>query len=128
MVLATARCHAAPMTGCLPLFAVLLAAAPPEGAVITVAVGQQKVLQLNNIARVAIGEPEIGDVKQVGGGSELLITGMGEGRTSLLVWRINDARLSYLVVVRRQDPKELASEIRALLGEREGVQVRVVGD
>ena len=116
------------MAGCLPLLAALLAAPPPEGAVIALGVGQQKVLQLGNIARVAIGEPEIADVKQVGGGSELLITGMGEGRTTLLVWRINDTRLSYLVVVRRQDPRELAGEVRALIGEREGVQVRIVGD
>src|SRR5919206_3120468 len=104
MVLRAARCHAARMIGSLLLFAALLAAAPPEGSVISLGVGQQKVLQLGNIARVAIGEPEIADVKQVGGGSELLITGMGEGRTSLLVWRINDTRLSYLVVVRRHDP------------------------
>src|SRR5918911_151270 len=128
MVPGAARCHAGRMIRCLPLLASLVAAAPPEGAVISLGVGQQKVLQLGNIARVAIGEPEIADVKQVGGGSEILITGMGEGRTSLLVWRINDTRLSYLVVVRRQDPRELASEIRALLGEREGVQVRIVGD
>ncbi|TMA45198.1 MAG: secretin, partial [Deltaproteobacteria bacterium] len=116
--------------GSLPLLAVLLAtaAAPPEGAVIALGVGQQKVIQLGNVARVAIGEPEIADVKQVGGGSELLITGMGEGRTSLLVWRANGTRLSYTVVVRRQDPKELVSEIRALLGDREGVQVRIVGE
>ena len=77
---------------------------------------------------MAIGEPEIADVKQVGGSGELLITGVGEGRTSLLVWRSNDTRLSYVVVVRRQDPKELVSEVRALLGDREGIQVRVVGD
>jgi pilus assembly protein CpaC len=116
--------------GSLPLLAVLLATAtaPPEGAVIALGVGQQKVIQLGNVARVAIGEPEVADVKQVGGGSELLITGMGEGRTSLLVWRANGIRLSYAVVVRRQDPKELVSEIRALLGDREGVQVRIVGE
>src|ERR1700730_2833332 len=102
--------------------------AQPEGGVISLGVGQQKVIQLGNVARVAIGEPEIADVKQVGGGGELLITGLGEGRTSLLVWRSNDSRLSYVVVVRKQDPKELVSEIRALLGDREGIQVRVVGD
>jgi pilus assembly protein CpaC len=102
--------------------------AQPEGGVISLGVGQQKVIQLGNVARVAIGEPEIADVKQVGGGGELLITGVGEGRTSLLVWRSNDTRLSYVVVVRRQDPKELVSEVRTLLGDREGIQVRVVGD
>src|SRR5207248_6564441 len=74
-----------PVMGSLPLLAVLLAtaAAPPEGAVIALGVGQQKVIQLGNVARVAIGEPEIADVKQVGGGSELLITGMVEVSTEL---------------------------------------------
>ncbi len=104
------------------------AVAQPDGGVIALGVGQQKVIQLADVSRVAIGEPEIADVKQVGGGGELLITGVGEGRTSLLVWRRNRGRLSYLVTVRAQDPKDLVSEVRALLGDREGIQVRVVGD
>ena len=86
------------------LFGLVLAAAPSlaqrEG-VISLGVGQQKILQLGNVARVAIGEPEVADVKQVGSGGELLLTGIGEGRTSLLVWRKNDTRLSYVVVVRK---------------------------
>jgi pilus assembly protein CpaC len=116
----------------LALFGLVLAAAPSvaqrEGGVISLGVGQQKILQLGNVARVAIGEPEVADVKQVGSSGELLLTGIGEGRTSLLVWRKNDARLSYVVLVRKQDPKELVSEVRALLGDREGIQVRVVSD
>ena len=104
------------------------AAAQPDGGVIALGVGEQKVIQLAGISRVAIGEPEIADVKQVGSGGELLLTGVGEGRTSLLVWRRNRPRLSYLVTVRAQDPKDLVSEVRALLGDREGIQVRVVGD
>ena len=110
------------------LLAGLPALAQSEGSTISLGVGQQKVIQLSNVARIAIGEPEVADVKQVGGGNELLITGVGEGRTSLLVWRNNDTRLSYVVVVRKQDPRELVSEVRALLGDREGVQIRVVGD
>ena len=122
--------HPAPMR-LFPLAALALLATPAlaeEGATISLGVGQQKVMQVGSISRVAIGEPEIADVKQVGGGTELLLTGVGEGRTSLLVWRTNGTRLSYVVVVRRQDPKEVVSEVRALLGDREGVQVRVVGD
>src|SRR5258706_372051 len=104
------------------------AVAQSEGAVIHLGVGQQKTLAVGNVQRVAIGDPEIADVKQVGGGNELLLTGVGEGRTSLLVWQRSDRRLSYAVVVRRQDPRELVSEIRALLGDREGIRARVVGD
>ena len=111
---------------------VLLAAsathAQSEGGTISLGVGQQKVIQVSNVARVAIGEPDVADVKQVGGGNELLITGVGEGRTSLLVWQHNDRRISYVIVVRKQDPKEVVSEVRALLGDREGIQIRVVGD
>ena len=99
-----------------------------DGSTISLGVGQQKTISVSNVQRVAIGDPEIADVKQVGGGSELLITGVAEGRTSLLVWRSNDSRISYLIVVRKQDPKEVVSEVRALLGDREGIQIRVVGD
>src|ERR1700694_3826563 len=102
--------------------------AQSEGGTISLGVGQQKVIQVSNVARVAIGEPDVADVKQVGGGNELLVTGVGEGRTSLLVWQTNDRRISYVIVVRKQDPREVVSEVRALLGDREGIQIRVVGD
>ena len=102
--------------------------AQSEGGTISLGVGQQKVIQVSNVQRVAIGEPDVADVKQVGGGNELLITGVGEGRTSLLVWQTDGRRVSYAIVVRKQDPKEVVSEVRALLGDREGIQIRVVGD
>lgn len=103
------------------------AGAQSDGGTLSLAVGQQKVVQVGNVARVAIGNPEIADVKQVGGGGDLLLTGVNEGRTSLLVWK-GDTRINYTVSVRKQDPKEVVSEVRALLGEREGIQIRVVGE
>jgi pilus assembly protein CpaC len=112
----------------LLLFLLAAPARAQTESTINLGVGQQKVIQAANVARVAIGEPEIADVKQVGSGSELLVTGVSEGRTSLLVWRNHQPRQSYVVVVRKQDPREVVSEVRALLGEREGVQIRVVGD
>ncbi len=109
------------------LFA-LPARAQSEGGTITLAVGEQKVIQVSNVSRVAIGEPDVADVKQVGGGNELLITGVGKGRTSLLVWQHNERRIAYVIIVREWNPKEVAQEIRALLGDREGIQIRIVGD
>jgi pilus assembly protein CpaC len=128
--IACSRCSRASRLCCLAASLLLAAAAraPGEGGTLTLAVGQQKVIQIGNVARVAIGNPEIADVKQVGGGGDLLLTGVTEGRTSLLVWKSNDARLSYVIAVHRQDPKEVVSEVRALLGEREGIQIRVVGE
>src|SRR5258708_10789429 len=129
---ATAR-PPCPRASRLCCVAAALLLAPParaqsDGRTLSRAGGQQKVIQICNVARVAIGNPEIAGVKQVGGGGDLLLTGINEGRTSLLVWKGNDARLSYVIAVRRQDPKEVVSEVRALLGEREGIQIRVVGE
>ena len=104
------------------------AIAQSDGGTIHLGVGQQKTLTVPDVQRVAIGDTEVADVKQVGGGNELLLTGAGEGRTSLLVWRRSAPRLSYAVVVRKQDPREVIAEIRALLADREGIRVRVVGD
>jgi pilus assembly protein CpaC len=123
-----ARPAAALFAACALLLCASPARAQSEGSTISLGVGQQKIITVSNVQRVAIGDPEIADVKQVGGGNELLVTGVAEGRTSLLVWRVNDSRISYLVVVRKQDPKEVVSEVRALLGDREGIQIRVVGD
>ncbi|GAC1602093.1 MAG: hypothetical protein NVS4B10_14190 [Myxococcales bacterium] len=111
-------------------WALLLPAPAPaqgESASISIGLGQQKVVQVGSVARIAIGDPEVADVKQVGDG-DLLVTGISEGRTSLLVWKTNRARASYVILVRKQDPKEVVAEIRALLGERDGIQVRVVGE
>jgi pilus assembly protein CpaC len=99
-----------------------------QGGAISLTVGQQKTLEVPDVARVAIGDPDVADVKQVGGGNELLLTGVGEGRTSLLVWDRGERRSSYAVLVRRLDPRDVASEVRAWLGEREGVHVRLAGD
>ncbi|HEY2030631.1 MAG TPA: pilus assembly protein N-terminal domain-containing protein [Myxococcales bacterium] len=108
-------------------FVVLPARGESEG-VINLGVGQQKVIPVQGVERIAIGDAEIADVKQVASGTELIVTGVSEGRTSLLVWHTGGKRASYQVSVRKQDPKELVNDIRALLGEREGVEVRVVGD
>jgi len=102
--------------------------AQSDGGTIHLGVGQQKTLAVPDVQRVAIGDTEVADVKQVGGGNELLLTGVGEGRTSFLVWRRSGRRVSYAVVVRKQDPREVIAEVRALLGDREGIRVRVVGD
>ena len=103
----------------------LPALAQNDGDSISLGVGEQRSLPLQNVARVAIGDPGVADVKQVSGG-ELLLTGVAEGHTSLLVWLRNDRKLSYSISVRKQDPRATVSEVRALLGDRDGIRIRVV--
>ncbi|MFL5321784.1 MAG: type II and III secretion system protein family protein [Myxococcaceae bacterium] len=98
-----------------------------EGSQISLGVGTQKVITVPGIARIAVGDPSIADVKTIGN-NQILIIGAGEGKTTLLIWKSSGQRISYLVSVRKQDPNEVIGEIKKLLGEIEGVTVRMVGD
>ncbi|MFO7155240.1 MAG: pilus assembly protein N-terminal domain-containing protein [Pseudomonadota bacterium] len=113
------------------LLALFVAAGPRSAAaesVIHLGVGTQKVLKIRGgIQRIAVGNPEIADVRPLGDG-EILVVGVREGRTTLLVWRASGARDSHLVVVRKVSTEDLADEVRALLGEREGLVVRAAGE
>ncbi|AZC22391.1 MULTISPECIES: type II and III secretion system protein family protein [Pseudomonas] len=69
---------AAPATGCSGL--------PPLPAVLEVGEGMQQELQSAvAITRLAVGDPKIADV-QATGNKAFLLTGMGAGATSLMVW------------------------------------------
>ncbi len=114
----------------LAAFGVLLTSAAvfaQEGGNISLGVGTQKVITVPGIQRVAVGDSAIADVKTIGN-NQLLVIGAGEGKTTLLIWKSSGQRISYLVSVRKQDPNEVIGEIKKLLGEIEGVTVRMVGD
>ena len=98
-----------------------------EGGNVALGVGTQKVLMVPGIQRVAVGDPAVADVRTIGN-NQLLIIGASEGKTTLLVWKSSGQRVSYLVSVRKQDPNEIITELKKLLGEIEGVNVRMVGD
>lgn len=96
--------------------------------VIHLGVGTQRVLTVpEGIQRIAVGDPEVADVRPVGRDQVLVLAGK-EGRTTLLIWRSNGKRDSHVVVVRHGALDETAAEIRDLLGEREGIVVRTLGD
>ncbi|MBZ4402043.1 pilus assembly protein N-terminal domain-containing protein [Myxococcus sp. MISCRS1] len=98
-----------------------------EGTTFSLGVGAQKVLNIPGLSKVALGDPSIADVKTLGSG-QLLVTGQAEGKTTLLIWKSTGQRTSYLINVRKQDPNDVIAEIKRLLGEIEGVSVRMVGD
>ena len=91
--------HPSPLAFAAALSVGLLAleARAQDQQTITIGVGQQKVISVpGGVQRLSIGEPEIADVKAIGN-NEVLVLGVGEGRTTLLIWRPNDTRLSYLI-------------------------------
>lgn len=109
------------------VFVLLGTAYAQEEQSVAIGVGTQKVINVPGIARIAIGDSGIADVKVLGT-SQVLIVGKAEGRTTLLLWKSNGSRLNFMVNVRKKDPNELIEEIKRLLGDREGITVRMVGD
>jgi len=92
--------------------------ASAQDQTITLGVGQQKVIQVQGgVQRIAVGDPEIADVKTIGS-NEVLILGVAEAHHAAHLAH-GESRLSYMISVRKQDPKEIVSEIRALLGDIE---------
>jgi serine/threonine protein kinase len=69
-----------------------------EGARISLSVGEQRVLQVENMARIAVGSTEIVDVKMEGN-DKLRFTGLSVGTTMLLLWQKNGDRQGYTVTV-----------------------------
>jgi len=104
-----------------------MAHAQDDSSTISLGVGTQRVINVPGIARIAIGDASIADVKPLGT-SQVLIVGQAEGRTTLLIWKSNGTRLSYLISVKKKDPNEVIEEIKKLLGDVEGISVREVGD
>ena len=94
---------------------------------LTLGLGAQKTIAVPGVARIQILDPSVADVKVVGT-QQILVLARKEGRTTLLVWKSSGQRLTYLISIKRQDPNEVMAEIRKLLGEMEGVSVRMVGD
>lgn len=109
------------------IFVLIGSAYAQEEQSVAIGVGTQKVINVPGIARIAIGDSSIADVKVLGT-SQVLIVGKTEGRTTLLLWKSNGSRLNFMVNVRKKDPNELIEEIKRLLGDREGITVRMVGD
>ncbi len=104
------------------------AATAQDGGTITLVVGQQRVLTVRGVQRIAIGDPEVADVKALPGQNQILITGVGEGNTTLLIWRANGQRSSYLIKVTKVAVSEIIREVKELIGDIEGVTIRTVGD
>ncbi len=98
-----------------------------EGGDISLGVGTQRTITVTGLSRVAVGDPGVLDVKSLGGG-QLLLTGVAEGKTTLLAFKGGGQQVRYSVSVRKQDVSAAITEIKKLLGEIEGVTIRVVGD
>jgi serine/threonine protein kinase len=69
-----------------------------ERSQLKLVVGQQQVLDTDEISRLAIGDPAIADVKVIGD-RQVMLVGLRAGKTTLIVWPVSGARKEFLVEV-----------------------------
>jgi len=113
----------------LALALVMFGATPALAQDNTIALGinQNKTISIPGLTRLAPASDNVASVQSIGG-AQVLITGIAEGRMSFIAFRSSGRSTTYTVLVRKQDPNEVMSEIKRLLGDIEGVTVRMVGD
>lgn len=102
-----------------------LAQGPESGeAPIVLRAGESRVIAAPNISRVAVGQPEIADVRVLSP-AEVLINGRGEGQTTLLLWPSGGRMIERTVRVWGPSPALSEGDVRELLAG-EAVRVRTV--
>jgi pilus assembly protein CpaC len=110
------------------IFFLLSFPALAQEATIRLTVGQSVILDFPQLKQVAVGDATIADVKVVAGRQQVMVTGLVEGSTNLTIWLEEGKKLSRLIRVFTRDPEVILRDVKALLKDAEGVNVRVVGD
>ncbi len=99
------------------------------GGTVRLTLGQQVVLDVPApLEQVAIGDPKVVDVKLISEGRQILITAVGRGTTDVLTWDMYGKQSSTVVQVILKDVRLIRNEVQGILGDIEGVEVRVVGE
>lgn len=83
--------------------------------------GQQKTIDAPDMNRVAVGNPEVADVKSLQ--KQVLVTAINAGQTDIIIWDTNQTQRSIKVRVVDTDPRQIATEVRRLLRNVEGIKV-----
>lgn len=104
-----------------------LAQAAPAERTISLVLGRSEVVDFPGVVRVAVGDATIADVKVIAR-RQIMITGISKGVTNVTVWKGSGKKESLLVRVLTEDPFVVARDVKEILGELEGVKIRVVGD
>lgn len=113
------------------LFMLLSAAAMQVAAlddVVTVYNGEVRILQMEGeVDRVAVGNGELLSTSLLDNG-QLLLLAEGEGETNVHIWYSNGQERDFKVQIAPKDSGRVVHELRTLLSELQGVQVKQVGE
>lgn len=109
----------------LHIFATGEARAQAPDREFTIAVGETLTFNARSVRRVTVGLPEVADVQQTRDSRQLVLTGQSRGVTTVNLYS-DEGQKTLLIRVVGVNPVSLAQEVRKILGEGSGVDVRIV--
>lgn len=113
----------------LALFAIAFISSPASAQApdkeFTISVGETLTFNARGVNRVTIGLSSVADAKPTGDGRQIVLTGKAPGVTTINIFS-DRGQKTLLIRVVSVNPESLAQEVREVLGERSGVDVRVV--
>jgi len=112
----------------IPCFFISVYTLFSDERLITVLVGESKILDFPYLKKVAIGDATIADVKVISDGKQIMITGLIEGRTNLALWKMDGTKDEFSIRVLKADPNAIIKEIKTVLADVEGIKLKVVND
>lgn len=90
-------------------------------------IGDIKVIPIENIARVAVGDSKVINAN-TDDDKELVLFARAEGKTTLEVWNSEGKRQSFVVDVRSAKERELKQDIQRMLNRIPNVKASIVGE
>lgn len=91
----------------------------------TIAVGETLTFNARSVRRVTVGLSDVADIKRTEDGRQLILVGKSRGVTTINIYSEKEQK-TLLVRVVGVNPASLAKEVRKVMGEGSGVDVRVV--
>jgi pilus assembly protein CpaC len=111
---------------CIGLSVVLAGPVRAENVVV-VKGATTRIAVAEGVQRLSVANPTVADARPDGDGKAVLVQGLAEGSTDLRIERLQGAALAYTIQV-TSDLQNLLGQIKELLSEVDGLDVKVVGN
>jgi len=111
----------------LGLALLLACAVQAQESLLTLQVGEVKVLAVPDVARVAVGDGQVINAVTTEE-KEVIIFARNEGSTALQIWASNGERHRYQVEVAAEGARQVREELRAVLERIPNARISPVGD
>lgn len=106
---------------------VLIAQGTSAADTLTLLIGEQRIYPGEGVEKVSVGSEAVANVRISQDQSQVVVTAIREGRTSLNLWMGDGRQISRIIEVMAQDPDRIRRDLQELLPGIEGLEIKTVG-